>query len=101
MKFSLQSTGHWLTPAPAYCRRSAMDFKQAAAMVDEAVTFADSRPTIEVVPGELDRLASRAELAIAKSAIPVFRRGGVLVRPIAQEVPASRGRMTMTAGFRE
>lgn len=56
-------------------------------------------PSIQILEGELDRLATRGEQAIVETGLPVFQRGRELVRPVQQEVPASKGRMTVSAGM--
>ena len=57
------------------------------------------RPCVLVLAGELDVMATEGERAIAVSAIDIFQRGRELVRPVQQEVPASKGRMTISAGL--
>ncbi len=56
-------------------------------------------PSIQVMGGDLHKLASAGELAIIERRLPVFQRGRELVRPVHQEVPASKGRMTVSAGM--
>lgn len=56
-------------------------------------------PSIQIIEGQLDRLASRGEQAMIEAGLPVFQRGRELVRPVQQEVPASKGRMTISAGM--
>lgn len=58
-------------------------------------------PLIQVKGGALPELATEGERALLISDLPVFQRGRSLVRPIAQEVSASGGRTTVTAGLRE
>jgi putative DNA primase/helicase len=58
-------------------------------------------PAIRVQAGEIHNLATAGEAAILQAALPLFQRGQLLVRPVAQDVPASRGRSTVAAGFRE
>ena len=65
----------------------------------QPVTIPPDLPTIAVERGELNRLATDGELALAASGLPIFQRGGTLVRPISHEVPAAHGRATMAAGF--
>lgn len=57
------------------------------------------RPSIQVSEGRVDLLATDAEQAIIDSGLPVFQRGQELVRPAQFEVPASKGRMTISAGL--
>jgi hypothetical protein len=59
-----------------------------------------TRPTIQTKAGRPDLLATEAEDAIITSGLPVFQRGRELVRPAQFEVPASKGRMTISAGMR-
>ena len=56
-------------------------------------------PTIQIMEGELDKLAGYGEEAVIEVGLPVFQRGRELVRPFHQEVPASKGRMTVSAGM--
>lgn len=56
-------------------------------------------PTIQIMEGELDKLAGWGEEAVIEVGLPVFQRGRELVRPFHQEVPASKGRMTVSAGM--
>ena len=58
-------------------------------------------PTVTVQAGQVHLLATHGEDAILEAGLPLFQRGQHLVRPVAQDVPASRGRMTVAAGFRE
>lgn len=58
-------------------------------------------PTIEVKGGALAKNTTAAEEAILYSGIPIFQRGPHLVRPILQDVPTSKGRRTVAAGFSE
>jgi putative DNA primase/helicase len=57
------------------------------------------RPAILIEAGRVDLLATQTEGALISSGIPVFQRGRELVRPAQQEVPASKGRMTISAGM--
>jgi putative DNA primase/helicase len=57
------------------------------------------RPTITVVAGRPDLLADEAESAIISSGLSIFQRGRELVRPAQFEVPAAKGRMTISAGM--
>ena len=66
-----------------------------AAAVDET----DTRPIIQVIPGELDRLATEAENALLDSSLPIFQRGRNIVTPIAREVSGSNGAPTISAAL--
>lgn len=57
------------------------------------------RPVILVQGGRIDLLATAAEAALRHSKIEVYQRGRELVRPSRQDVPASKGRMTIAAGM--
>ena len=54
---------------------------------------------IEVIAGEIDVTATLGEQALIASRLPVFRRDTLLVRPFSRLVPASKGRMTISAGL--
>lgn len=56
-------------------------------------------PSIQIIDGELHKLATRGEVAMIEVGLPLFQRGRELVRPVHQEVPASKGRMTVSAGL--
>ena len=62
---------------------------------------ARARPTLDVVPGEIDQLATAAEAALRTSGLPIFQRGDALVIPVSCDVPAAHGRMTLAAGLKE
>jgi hypothetical protein len=55
---------------------------------------------IEVVAGELARVVDEAERALVTSRIPVLVRAGSLVRPVAEDMPAAKGRTTTVAKLR-
>jgi putative DNA primase/helicase len=59
----------------------------------------DGRKVIPSVAGDLDRMASAAEVAIIQAGVPFFQRAHELVRPVPREVPASHGRTTLAAGL--
>ncbi len=67
----------------------------------KAALTANSRPTILVAAGILDRLATDCESALISAAVPVFQRGTGLVRPMSWEVAASDERTTTAAGLRQ
>jgi putative DNA primase/helicase len=56
-------------------------------------------PIIVVAAGRPDFLATDAEQAILDSGLPIYQRGRELVRPAQFEVPAAKGRMTLSAGL--
>jgi putative DNA primase/helicase len=57
------------------------------------------KPTIEVIAGKIAQTTTIAEQALIDSGIPLYQRGQSLVRPAMQEVPASKGRLTIAACF--
>ena len=58
-------------------------------------------PVIRVIAGELHTNATEGEAAIMSANLAIFQRGNGLVRPVVQEVPAARGRMTVSAALHE
>ena len=58
-------------------------------------------PTIRVVAGELHIVATEGEAALLSAGVPIYQRGHGLVRPVMQDVPAAKGRMTITAALVE
>ena len=56
-------------------------------------------PTIYISGGQLHANASAGEQALLASGLPIFQRGNDLVRPVVQDVPAARGRMTVSAAL--
>ena len=72
------------------------------AEVPEAVPPApeppDLRPVIEVLPGETVTLADRCEELLLASPLPVFQRGGQLVRVASLPEPSSLGGVSRPAG---
>jgi hypothetical protein len=59
----------------------------------------EDRPTIQIKGGVLHHLATHGEQAMIQAGMPIFQRGRELVRPVHQEVPASKGRITISAGL--
>ncbi|HZV05857.1 MAG TPA: bifunctional DNA primase/polymerase [Gemmataceae bacterium] len=55
-----------------------------------------SLPAIEVRGGELSNLASRGEEVLNAAGVQIFQRSRQLVRPVIEEVDATRGRKTKT-----
>jgi putative DNA primase/helicase len=69
---------------------------------DANETIPDSDlPIIEIKDGQLSALATKAELMLIEAGVPVYQRGGTLVRPIIETVDASRGRKTKVAQLRQ
>lgn len=57
------------------------------------------RPSIQIVAGRLAEIATSAEKALVSARVPVFSRGGRLVRAVMDEVDASHGRRTKVSRF--
>jgi len=72
---------------------------QDTAETDEAVKPGEL-PVIEIKDGQLSALATRAEKMLIAAGVPIYQRGGMLVRPIIETVDASRGRRTKVAQLR-
>lgn len=58
----------------------------------------DNRPVVTVT-SELSAVATRGEEVLREVGIPLYQRGGTLVRPVIEEVDASHGRRTKVARF--
>jgi phage gp37-like protein len=58
---------------------------------------AADRPIIQVKGGMLSLLATQGEAALLGAGVPLYQRGGALVRPIIETVDATRGRKTKIA----
>jgi hypothetical protein len=57
--------------------------------------------TIRIIPGQLPRVASEAEQALIAAGVPILHRGGRLMHPVVETVPAADGRKTIVAKLRE
>src|SRR6185437_1117991 len=57
------------------------------------------RPSILIQAGRVDLLATAGEAALVAAGLEIYQRGRELVRPSQQKVPASKGRMTVSAGM--
>jgi putative DNA primase/helicase len=53
-----------------------------------------NRPVIRVEAGALHEIATQAEAALIQAAMPVYARGGEIMRPIVEDVAAFKGRRT-------
>jgi len=58
------------------------------------------QPAIRVTPGQIHKTATDAEAALIKADAPFYSRGGQLVRPIVEEVTATRGFKTLVTRAR-
>lgn len=63
-------------------------------------TWSRDLPAIRVVASELPRVVDEAEDALIETGVPIFTRGGTLVRPIIDEVPGPGGRLVRVARLR-
>lgn len=61
---------------------------------NEETTHATSPPVVDVRGGELSNLASRGEEILGEAGVQIFQRSRQLVRPVIEEVDATRGRKT-------
>ena len=77
---------------------TANNFREARRIFDKAK---EAGPLIRVVAGELHHAATAGEAAICTALLPIFQRGNALMRPVVQEMPATRGRMTLSAALLE
>jgi Bifunctional DNA primase/polymerase, N-terminal len=60
-----------------------------------------SRPTIQIMDGQLLRILGETEDALLASGLPIFSRAGMLVEPVAESMSAADGRKTVVARLRE
>jgi putative DNA primase/helicase len=77
----------------------AQDESAEASDTGEAIPDSDL-PIIEIKDGQLSALATAAEAMLIEAGVPLYQRGGTLVRPIIETVDASRGRKTKVAQLR-
>lgn len=68
--------------------------EDGTAKVAEETIQASSLPVIDVQGGELSNLASRGEEILHATGLQIFQRSRQLVRPVVEEVDATRGRKT-------
>lgn len=61
-------------------------------------TPSDSRPVLEVLPGETVTLTDSCEDLLLSSGLPIFQRGGQLVRAASLPEPSSLGGVSRPAG---
>jgi putative DNA primase/helicase len=92
--------------------RSMMSFKKGdirhspnlacRATTDSASPMAhNGLPTIQINNGELSCLATRGEQLLISAGVPIYQRGGKLVRPIIEIADATRGRKTSVVQLKE
>lgn len=73
-------------------RRAKPDPEAAPAGVDE-----DTRPIVRFVAGKVPEAVDRMEALLLDSGAQIYSRAGALCRPVIDEVPAAKGRMTTVA----
>lgn len=61
---------------------------------NKETTHPTSLPVVDVRGGELSNLASRGEEILGEAGVQIFQRSRQLVRPVIEEVDATRGRKT-------
>ena len=71
--------------------------KDTEETVVHLVQEAKDKPLIRVTAGQLPEIATKAEAAIIKAGLPIYRRGALLVRPVIEEVDAAHGRKATVA----
>src|SRR5262249_57476617 len=54
-----------------------------------------TRPTIQIMDGQLLRVLGETEDALLASGLPIFSRAGMLVEPVAENMSAADGRKTV------
>ena len=57
-------------------------------------------PVIRVVAGKMPLATDKAERALLDAGTPIFRRAGMLVRPVIDQIPAADGKMTIATRLR-
>lgn len=73
---------------------------QSGASQDGGASQDASLPVIQISGGELSAVAVLGEEALIAVNVPVYQRGGKLVRPVVEAVDATRGRQTKTVQLR-
>ena len=59
----------------------------------------DDRPLIAIKADNLPTITTQAEDVLIEADVPLYQRGGELVRPVIEEVDASEGRLTKIVRF--
>ncbi|QGY03581.1 hypothetical protein MMSR116_18065 [Methylobacterium mesophilicum SR1.6/6] len=57
----------------------------------------DGRPIVRFVNGKVPEAVDRMEALLLEAGVQIYSRAGALVRPVIDEVPAAKGRMTTVA----
>lgn len=69
--------------------------RKRSRLVDSIIAAVDDdRPVLQVVAGDLARIADEAESYLIDARVPFYRRGNRLVRPVIDTAPASDDRET-------
>lgn len=58
------------------------------------------KPVIQMIAGNLHHMATQGEAALVAAKAPLYSRGEQIVRPIVDDMPASRGRVTKVPRLR-
>jgi len=77
--------------------RTCEKFEAESGRAANEVAPAADLPVMRVKGGQLSSLATRAEAILIAAGVPLYQRGGTLVRPIIETVDATRGRRTKVA----
>jgi putative DNA primase/helicase len=77
--------------------RSCEKFEAEGGRTTNEASPAANLPEIQVKGGQLSSLATKAEDLLLAAGVPLYQRGGTLVRPIIETVDATRGRRTRVA----
>ncbi|SFM97961.1 PriCT-2 domain-containing protein [Methylobacterium pseudosasicola] len=86
-----QGTGRSGAPKQDRAERRANADPEAAPQED------DERPIVRFIAGKVPEAVDRMEELLLKAGIEIYSRAGALVRPVLDEVPAAKGRMTTVA----
>ncbi|CAO3416505.1 hypothetical protein [Azospirillum argentinense] len=80
-----------ITPAPPRPAPAARRSRPAAQSRALTVVMTGARPLIRIIAGELPRVVDDAEAALLKGNAPLYQRGGLIVRPVFEEVKGASG----------
>jgi putative DNA primase/helicase len=77
--------------------RSCEKFEAESGRAANEALPSSQRPVVQVKGGELSFLATAGEKVLIGAGVPLYQRGGTLVRPIIETVDATHGRRTKVA----
>lgn len=75
------------------------DWSPEAAPKADGASSVD-RPVIRIAADDLFEMVNQTEAALIKAGLPILARGGRLVRPVTEHMPAANGKNTHTAKLR-